>query len=212
MSLHARLAPSQASVKPNICEAPTARAVAATGGIAERDLGRGAEAVRYRRPHPLRRTARWPKTSSPISAFKDLRFSATTPMGGAVRRRLDPMRAGRHRGGHLQACAAVARPHRILRRTDRHAGAADAAVPRNRRVRNAVGAIAPAQLYAPMARRHMEIYGTTSRQLAEIAVTTRHHASMQAKRNDEEPDHHRGPPGFAYDLRSAAAAGLLAGK
>ena len=33
------------------------------------------------------------------------------------------------------------------------------------------GAIAPAQLYAVMARRHMELYGTTSRQFAEIAVT-----------------------------------------
>ena len=34
------------------------------------------------------------------------------------------------------------------------------------------GAIAPAQLYAAMARRHMELYGTTSRHFAEIAVTT----------------------------------------
>ena len=40
------------------------------------------------------------------------------------------------------------------------------------------GAIAPAQLYAVMARRHMELYGTTSRQFAEIAVTTRRHASL----------------------------------
>lgn len=39
-----------------------------------------------------------------------------------------------------------------------------------------IGAIAPAQLYAPMARRHMETYGTTSEQLAEIAVSTRQHA------------------------------------
>ncbi|MFR9805018.1 thiolase family protein [Pseudonocardia sp. RS010] len=39
-----------------------------------------------------------------------------------------------------------------------------------------VGALAPAQLYAPMARRHMETYGTTSRQLAEIAVAVRSHA------------------------------------
>ena len=42
------------------------------------------------------------------------------------------------------------------------------------------GALAPAQLYAPMARRHMELYGTTSEQLGEIAVSTREHAS----RND----------------------------
>ena len=41
-----------------------------------------------------------------------------------------------------------------------------------------LGAIAPAQLYAPMARRHMELYGTTSRQFAEIAVTTRQHAIL----------------------------------
>jgi acetyl-CoA acetyltransferase len=41
-----------------------------------------------------------------------------------------------------------------------------------------IGAIAPAQLYAPMARRHMELYGTTSRQLAEIAVSTRHNAIL----------------------------------
>ena len=40
------------------------------------------------------------------------------------------------------------------------------------------GAVAPAQLYAPMARRHMELYGTTSRQLGEIAVTVRSHALL----------------------------------
>src|SRR6185503_20550231 len=41
-----------------------------------------------------------------------------------------------------------------------------------------VGNLAPAQLYAPMARRHMEQYGTTSRQLGEIAVTIRRHAAL----------------------------------
>jgi acetyl-CoA acetyltransferase len=40
------------------------------------------------------------------------------------------------------------------------------------------GAIAPAQLYAAMARRHMELYGTTSLQLAEIAVSTRANAIL----------------------------------
>jgi acetyl-CoA acetyltransferase len=39
-----------------------------------------------------------------------------------------------------------------------------------------LGAIAPAQLYAPMARRHMELFGTTSEQLGEIAVAFRAHA------------------------------------
>lgn len=41
-----------------------------------------------------------------------------------------------------------------------------------------LGAIAPAQLYAPMARRHMELYGTKSTQLAEIAITCRSHAML----------------------------------
>ena len=41
-----------------------------------------------------------------------------------------------------------------------------------------LGAIAPAQLYAPMARRHMELFGTTSEQLGEIAVTIREHALL----------------------------------
>ena len=40
------------------------------------------------------------------------------------------------------------------------------------------GTVAPVQFYAPMARRHMALYGTTSRQFAEIAVTTRHHALL----------------------------------
>jgi acetyl-CoA acetyltransferase len=41
-----------------------------------------------------------------------------------------------------------------------------------------IGAIAPAQFYAPMARRHMELFGTSARQLAEIAVTMRRHALL----------------------------------
>ena len=49
------------------------------------------------------------------------------------------------------------------------------------------GAIAPAQLYAVMARRHMELYGTTSRQLAEIAVTTRRHASLNPNATMRNP-------------------------
>ena len=40
----------------------------------------------------------------------------------------------------------------------------------------ATGAIAPAQLYAPMARRHMELYGTTVEHFGEVAVACRAHA------------------------------------
>ncbi len=41
-----------------------------------------------------------------------------------------------------------------------------------------IGIFAPAQLYAPGARRHMELYGTTARQMAEVAVVTRQHAIL----------------------------------
>ena len=41
-----------------------------------------------------------------------------------------------------------------------------------------MGAIAPAQLYAPMARRHMELYGTTVEHFGEVAVACRQHALL----------------------------------
>ncbi|MBL8386012.1 MAG: thiolase family protein [Burkholderiales bacterium] len=41
-----------------------------------------------------------------------------------------------------------------------------------------MGASAPAQLYAPMARRHMELYGTTVEQFGEVAVACREHAIL----------------------------------
>jgi acetyl-CoA acetyltransferase len=41
-----------------------------------------------------------------------------------------------------------------------------------------IGMFAPAQLYAQGARRHMELYGTTPRHFAEVAVTIRQHAIL----------------------------------
>lgn len=41
-----------------------------------------------------------------------------------------------------------------------------------------IGMFAPAQLYAQGARRHMELYGTTTRHFAEVAVVTRRHAIL----------------------------------
>ncbi len=41
-----------------------------------------------------------------------------------------------------------------------------------------MGASAPAQLYAPMARLHMELYGTTVAQFGEVAVAMREHALL----------------------------------
>jgi acetyl-CoA acetyltransferase len=58
-----------------------------------------------------------------------------------------------------------------------------------------LGAISPAQLYAPMARRHMELYGTTSAQFGEVAVTFREHARLNHNAIMKKPitleDHQR---------------------
>ena len=119
--------------------------------------------------------------------IKDLRFSATTPMGGAsavasIQCALAVIEAG--------ICKHVLLS---LGRTGYSGGRIGTRVQQMPQFRvigefeMPVGAIAPAQLYAPMARRHMEIYGTTSRQLAEIAVTTRYHASMQANATMKNP-------------------------
>jgi len=110
----------------------------------------------------------------------DLRFSAVTPLGGASA------------VASIQcAAAAVAAGicNHVLIPIGRN-GSSGAGGRIGSRVREMpqfrligefempLGAIAPAQLYAPMARRHMELYGTTSRQLAEIAVSTRHNAIL----------------------------------
>jgi acetyl-CoA acetyltransferase len=50
-----------------------------------------------------------------------------------------------------------------------------------------MGAIAPAQLYAPMARRHMELYGTTVEQFGEVAVACREHAILNGNAVMKKP-------------------------
>jgi acetyl-CoA acetyltransferase len=57
-----------------------------------------------------------------------------------------------------------------------------------------IGLFAPAQLYAQGARRHMELYGTTARHFAEVAITTRNHAMLNGNVVMNKPltveDHH----------------------
>ena len=109
----------------------------------------------------------------------DLRFSAVVPHGGA-----SPAMA-------LQcAAAAVASgvcSHvlitfgRNVSAASNKAGARIHSMPQFHFVTEfeyAMGAIAPAQLYAPMARRHMELYGTTVEQFGEVAVACREHALL----------------------------------
>lgn len=108
----------------------------------------------------------------------DLRYSATTPLGGAscvaaVQCAIGAIAAGVCRHVLIPIGRNGASQGRIGMRVQQ--------MPQFRLVGEfemPLGAIAPAQLYAPMARRHMELYGTTSRQFGEIAVTTRANAAI----------------------------------
>lgn len=107
----------------------------------------------------------------------DLRFSALIPHGGA-----SPVMA-------LQ-CAAMAVANGVCRNVlitfgrnvsagSNKAGARIHQMPQFHYVTEfelATGMIAPAQIYAPMAQRHMALYGTTVRQFGEVAVAMREHA------------------------------------
>ncbi|MCB1362760.1 transporter [Hoeflea sp. CAU 1731] len=105
----------------------------------------------------------------------DLKFSAHTPLGGAS-------------AVAAIQCAALAIHAGLCRHVlvslgrngmERKIGARLNAFPQFKAVREfeqPSGMSAPAQLYAPMARRHMELFGTTSADFAEIALSTRLHA------------------------------------
>ncbi len=123
-------------------------------------------------------------TGAPAEAFvtnfgiPDLRFSALSPMGGAsgigaVQIAIAAIEAG--------LCKHVLIPAGRNVSSGAKAGVRIHQMPQFHLVTEyelPQGAIAPAQLYAPMARRHMELYGTTSLQFAEVAVTMRAHALL----------------------------------
>lgn len=121
-------------------------------------------------------------TGAPAEQFvmnfgiSDLRFSARTPLGGAsgiaaIQMALAVIDAG--------ICNHVLIPSGRNISSGARAGVRIHQMPEFHLITEyeyPLGSIAPVQLYAPMARRHMELYGTTSRQLAEIAVAIRSHA------------------------------------
>jgi acetyl-CoA acetyltransferase len=110
--------------------------------------------------------------------IKDLRFSALVPHGGAsgigaIQCAIAAIAAG--------VCTTVLVPSGRNVSSGARAGVRIHQMPQFHLVtefERPLGAIAPAQLYAPMARRHMELYGTTSEQFGEIAVSTRQHAAL----------------------------------
>ena len=108
----------------------------------------------------------------------DLRLSATTPLGGASA--VAAIQAA------ITAISAGVANHVLVPigrngYSEGRVGTRVRELPQFRTIGEfemPLGNIAPAQLYAHMARRHMELYGTTSRQLANIAVTMRQHALL----------------------------------
>lgn len=121
----------------------------------------------------------------------DLRFSAVVPHGGA-----SPVMA-------LQAAAAAIAGgvcRHVLITFGRNISAAAAGSNKaGARIHNMpqfhyvtefehpLGASAPAQLYAPMARRHMELYGTTVAHFGEVAVACREHALLNGNAVMKKP-------------------------
>jgi len=121
-------------------------------------------------------------------SIPDLRFSAVIPHGGA-----SPVMA-------LQAAAAAVAAGvcrhvlitfgRNVSMGSNKAGARIHNMPQFHYVTEfeyPMGAIAPAQLYAPMARRHMELYGTTVQQFGEVAVACREHALLNGNAVMKKP-------------------------
>lgn len=109
----------------------------------------------------------------------DLRFSAVIPHGGASPAMALQCAAAAVAGG---VCNHVLITFgRNVSAAANKAGARIHAMPQFHFVTEfeyAMGNIAPAQLYAPMARRHMELYGTTVEQFGEVAVACREHALL----------------------------------
>ncbi len=127
-----------------------------------------------------------PYSNSPVVAedfvtnfgISDLRFSATAPLGGASCVAAIQCALLAISGG---VCNHVLIP---IGRNGSSAGRIGNRVQQMLQFKVVaeyempVGAIAPAQFYAPMARRHMEVFGTTSLHFGEIAVSTRNNAIL----------------------------------
>lgn len=109
----------------------------------------------------------------------DVRFSATTPLGGAspvaaVQCASAAVSAGLCRHVLIPMARNLAAGGRIsdrLRQMPQFNTVAEFELP--------VGVFAPAQLYAPMARLHMEQHGTRPEHFAEIAISTRRNACLR---------------------------------
>ena len=109
----------------------------------------------------------------------DLRFSAVIPHGGASPVMAVQCAAAAIAGG---ACNHVLLAFgRSTAATSNRAGVRIHSMPQFHFVTEfeyPIGSAAPTQIYAPMARRHMELYGTTVEHFGEVAVACRMHALL----------------------------------
>jgi acetyl-CoA acetyltransferase len=125
----------------------------------------------------------------------DLRYSATIPMGGAsavAALQTAAMAVASGLARHVlltlgRGAVSTGRATQRIAQMPQFRVVAEYEMPQ--------GVTAPAQFYAPMARRHMALYGTTSAQLAEVAITCRRHAQLHDNAMMQAPmtleDHQR---------------------
>jgi acetyl-CoA acetyltransferase len=117
----------------------------------------------------------------------DLRYSAQTPMGGASA-------VAALQSATMAVATGVAKHVLItLGRGSISGGRISDQLTRMPQMRLVsefempIGTNAPAQFYAHMARRHMELYGSTSEQFAEVALTCRAHAQLNERAMMRKP-------------------------
>jgi acetyl-CoA acetyltransferase len=110
----------------------------------------------------------------------DLKFSAVIPHGGASPTMALQCAAAAVAGGICNHVL-IAFGRNVTGVAGNRAGSRIHAMPQFHHVTEfeyPLGAAAPAQLYAPMARRHMALYGTTIEQFGAVAVACRAHALL----------------------------------
>ncbi len=113
-------------------------------------------------------------------ALPDLRFSAVVPLGGASCVAALQAAAAALAAGICRHVLIPDRPHRFLRRADRHPAPPDATVPDGWRVRGCPKrAIAPATLTRRWRDDTWRFTAQRSKQFGEIAVTMRQHAMLE---------------------------------
>lgn len=116
-----------------------------------------------------------------ICGVRDLQLSATVPMGGsapvaALRVASDAIRSGTAQVAVVYLSRNASSGQRIRARVERLPGQDFKSA-----LERPFGWHTPAQWYSMICRRHMAEFGTTKRDLAEVAITMRRHANLNPR-------------------------------